>query len=205
MRRILVLTCALALVVATGAAAQEVVTGTVARVEPGASVIVLSDGRMYQTSSGSVIIVNEQPTTLATLEPGTQVVLRSAAPVTYRDGQYVVVSDAPAATTAAPPPAVVVTPPPTVAKEDTVIMGEVIRAFTPDRAVYFSDGRRVELRPDSALLVNNEPARWGDLTPGTHVVIQRPGRITLNVPSASYGRGPSDENFDVTGSPFQAP
>jgi hypothetical protein len=187
MRRILVLTCALALVAATNAAAQEVITGTVARVEPGASVIVLSDGRMYQTSPDSVIIVNEQPTTLVTLEPGTQVVLRSATPVTYRDGQYVVVTESP------------------VASEESVVMGEVIRAFTPDRTVFFSDGRKVEVRPDSTLLINNEPARWGDLTPGTHVIIQRPGRISTTAPSASYGRGPSDENYDVTGSPIQAP
>lgn len=186
MRRILVLTCALALVMT--AMAQEVVTGTVARVDPGAGVVVLNDGRMFQTSSRSVMMVNGQPVTLDTLQPGTPIVLHSAAPVVYQNGEYVVV-----------------TRPAAVVSQDNAVVGEVSHVSTADRTIYFMDGRKVELRPDSVVIVDNTPAPWGSFGTGSHVVVERPGRITETAPSASYGAGPTDENYDVTGSPYQAP
>jgi hypothetical protein len=206
MRRILVLTCAFALLVVTGAAAQEAITGTVARIDPGSSVIILSDGRMYQTSAGTIILVNEQPATFTTLEPGTQIVLREATPVIYREDRYVVVTESPSASPAMTETVAVVPPPPPVAVyEEPAIAGQVIRAYTPDRTLYFGDGRKVEVRPDSTLLVNNEVAAWGNMTPGTNVVVERPGRITRYAPSPASGRGPTDENYDITGSPIQQP
>jgi BON domain len=53
-------------------------TGVVARVDPSTGTITLEDGRVLRTNAGTVVW---QPTALDTLRPGTQVLVRSAAPI----------------------------------------------------------------------------------------------------------------------------
>ncbi len=74
----------------TGAAAAEaVVTGTVTRVDPPASVVVLQDGQMIRVPGGTVLI-NGQPVAVTTVQPGSQVAIQNGQVVTYQNGQYVV-------------------------------------------------------------------------------------------------------------------
>jgi ABC-type Fe3+-hydroxamate transport system substrate-binding protein len=65
--------------------------GTVTRVDAPQRVIVMSDGRMYQVPSDSMVYVNGQPVAYAAVQPGTPVVLNNAQLVELRDGRYVLV------------------------------------------------------------------------------------------------------------------
>jgi hypothetical protein len=108
------LIAALALFGVTAAAAQTTdVTGRIERIEPDQRVLVLNDGRMYRITPDTVVYVDRQPVTLAGLTPGQTVIIRSGESVALRNGQYVVVSPAPAATApgAAGGSPVVITPP----------------------------------------------------------------------------------------------
>jgi preprotein translocase subunit YajC len=92
--RIAILATALVLGTAVLAAAQVAVessTGTIVRIDPQSSVVMLDDGRMYRVTQGSVVLVDNRPATFATLRPGERVVIQSAEPVVYREGRYVTV------------------------------------------------------------------------------------------------------------------
>ena len=86
--RTLIVAGGLVLALAGAAAAQTVVTGTVTRIDQPASVIILQDGRMVRVPGGTVLI-NGQPTTLATIQPGTLVAIQNGQAVTYQNGAYV--------------------------------------------------------------------------------------------------------------------
>jgi len=86
--RTLIAAGGLVLALAGAAAAQTVVTGTVTRIDQPASVIILQDGRMVRVPGGTVLI-NGQPTTLATIQPGTLVAIQNGQAVTYQNGAYV--------------------------------------------------------------------------------------------------------------------
>jgi hypothetical protein len=102
---------ALSLGVATLASAQTVVdSGTIVRIDPQSSVVVLDDGRMYRVTPSTVFLVENRATAFTTLRPGTRVVVRSAEPVVYREGQYIALQT-PGTVVAGPPPSVA---PPTV-------------------------------------------------------------------------------------------
>lgn len=58
---------------------REVASGTVVRVEKG-SAIVLGDGRIIPTSAGTVVMVENRPVTVATIGPGTRVIIYEDAP-----------------------------------------------------------------------------------------------------------------------------
>jgi hypothetical protein len=85
-----VLAGALLLVLATSAVAQQVITGRVTRVDPAANVIVLDDGRMYRADTSSVVLIDNRPVALSTLQPGYTVTIQSAQPVVIENGRYVV-------------------------------------------------------------------------------------------------------------------
>jgi hypothetical protein len=118
--RIAVFATALVLGTAIYAAAQVAVqpgTGTIVRIDPQSSVVMLDDGRMYRVTPSTVFLVDNRPATFATLRPGERVVIQSAEPVVYREGRYFTVQSQPPPTVvAAPPPPQVVTqaPAPTV-------------------------------------------------------------------------------------------
>jgi len=75
-------------------------TGVVARVDDRHKVVILGDGRMLRGTPATIFLVNGSPAALGSLQPGTLVVIRSAEPVVFRSGQYVVLSDSPAASLA---------------------------------------------------------------------------------------------------------
>lgn len=106
---------ALSLALATGVAAHAQTAidarGTVVRLDAPANVVMLDDGRLYQITPNTVVMVNNQPVPIAALQPGAVVMIRSAEIVTLRNGQYVAVGPAVPPPAPAPPPAVVVTPP----------------------------------------------------------------------------------------------
>jgi hypothetical protein len=109
--RIAIFALTLVLGVAAFASAQTVVQpGTVVRIDPQSSVVMLDDGRIYRVTPSTVFLVDNRPAAFTMLRPGHQVVIQSAEPVVYQNGQYVVV--APVAPQARPAPVVVQAPPP---------------------------------------------------------------------------------------------
>lgn len=107
---------ALVLSVASFAWAQTAVhSGTVVRVDPQSSVVILDDGRMYRVMPNTVVMIDNRPTTFTALRAGDRVMIHSGEPVVYREGRYVVLPAAPPVIAQAPPPpAVVQVPPPVI-------------------------------------------------------------------------------------------
>jgi len=92
------------------ASAQSSESGTVVRIDPQSSVIVLEDGRMYRVTPSTVLVVDNRPAPIAAVRPGQRVVIQSGEVVALRDGQYVAVNPPATVVTQAPP--AVVTPAP---------------------------------------------------------------------------------------------
>ena len=161
-RRVGLTACAFVLLAATTVAAQHVVTGTVVRVDPTHSVVVLDNGQMYQATPQTVFIVNNQPTNFATIAPGTPVVLQHGQPVLYRDGRYVVMN----------PPAgtVVATPAPVVAGTPYEVSGVVKYVDEVRRGIRFEDGRYLFVDETVQLLSNGAPVMLSTVKPGAFVV-----------------------------------
>lgn len=103
--RIALFTIALVLGVAALASAQTAVeSGTIVRIDPQSSVVMLEDGRMYRVTPSTVFTVDNRPAAFTMLRAGDRVVIQSGEPVVYRNGQYVVVTPGAAVVTQAPPP-----------------------------------------------------------------------------------------------------
>jgi hypothetical protein len=153
------------------------VTGTVVRVDPAANVVVMEDGRMYQVVGDSLVFIDNQPARVTTVHPGSKVVLRSARPVTYRDGQYVIVEQSgPAGTTVTTMP----------------YSGTVVRVDEGQRVLVFDDGRMWQTAGDSMVLIDGKPRVIGTVQPGTRVTVQqgypveyRDGRYVQVMPPAA--------------------
>lgn len=215
-RRSVLLACALALVVVTGASAQQVVTGTVSRVDPAANVIVLDDGRMFQTTAE--ILMNNQRMPLTALQPGTRITLNGAQQVMLQNGRYVhvagaaptsvVVSPAPVATSPpvviepAPaavvvaPPVVVAAPPVVVAREEPIV-GTVARVDVAAGHIILTDHRVVQVTPGDTVLIDNVPMPLGSVPIGSRLVIRS---------DTPYSALPGfDQERDHTGAKIQAP
>jgi hypothetical protein len=154
--RISLAVCALSLTALTGVSAQQVVTGTVVRIDHAAGVVVLDSGRMYQMTPQTVVIIDGAPGTLATIPPGTQVMLQSAEPVTYRDGRYVMTKDA--------------------APGSPYEVSGVVRwmgASEPGRSsLTLEGGRHIWIDESTQVLANGVPVIMSTLRPGTFVVVR---------------------------------
>jgi hypothetical protein len=87
--RIAILATALVLGTAALAAAQYADTGTIVRIDPQSSVVMLDDGRMYRVTPSTVFLVDNRPRQFTTVRPGDRVVIQSGEPVMYRDGRYI--------------------------------------------------------------------------------------------------------------------
>jgi hypothetical protein len=110
--RIAVLALAIVLGAASLAFAQtRVESGTIVRVDPQASVVVLEDGRIYRATPQTVFLIDNRPTTLDVLRTGDRVAIQSGEPVVFREGRYVALAP-PGVVAQAPPPVVVQPPPP---------------------------------------------------------------------------------------------
>jgi predicted RecA/RadA family phage recombinase len=114
--RIVLFAIVLVLSAATVAAAQSVQSGTIVRVDPQSSVVVLDDGRMYRVTPSTVFLIDSRPTAFTVLRSGDRVVIQSGEPVAYREGRYVAVAAAPAVAAPAPvvqaPPTIIAQAPP---------------------------------------------------------------------------------------------
>ncbi len=116
---------AIALVLGTAAlvsAQTAVESGTVVRVDPQSSVVVLDDGRIYRVTPNTVFLIDNRPTAFNVLRSGDRVMIQSGEPVVFREGRYVAM--APTGVVAqAPPPVVVQAPPPAPAARTAVPLG----------------------------------------------------------------------------------
>ena len=162
-RRVGLAACAFVLLAVTTVAAQHVVTGTVVRVDPTHSVVVLDNGQMYQATPQTIFIVNNHPTNFATVAPGMPVVVQHGQPVVYRDGRYVVMQPAATAVTAPAPVA-------TVAPYE--VSGVVRYADEVRRGIRFEDGRYIFVDESMQVLWNGSPVMLSTVKPGTFVVVR---------------------------------
>lgn len=149
--------CALLLLAVTAVTAQQVVTGTIVRIDQPAGVVVLDNGMMYQTTPQTVYLVNNQPAHFSMLAPGTPVVVQHAQPVMFREGRYVVMSHPSA-------PGVVI--------RDGLyeVSGIVKYSDSVRRIVRFEDGRNISVDENVQLLWNGSPVMLSTVAPGTPVV-----------------------------------
>jgi hypothetical protein len=117
--RIALFAIAVVLSTAALASAQSVESGTVVRVDPQSSVVVLDDGRMYRVTPSTVFMIDNRPTAFTVLRSGDRVVIQSGEPVVFREGRYVAMT-APAP---APPTVIAQAPPPPPAPQVAVPVG----------------------------------------------------------------------------------
>jgi hypothetical protein len=66
--------------------------GKVTRLDSGAKVVIMEDGKMFRVVPDTVFIVEEKPVQFETLQPGASVVIRSGEPVEFREGKYIVIT-----------------------------------------------------------------------------------------------------------------
>ena len=166
---------ALTLLTVTGVLAQQVVTGTVVRLDQPAGVVVLDNGQMYQTTPQTLILVNSQPTTITAIAPGTPVVLQSAQAVAYRDGRYVVM-----------------TQPASNPHEVSGVVRWVTSSEPGRTSLTLEGGRLIWVDEHTQVLANGVPVMMSTLRPGTFVVVRslkplefRDNDRTVVVPTAA--------------------
>lgn len=164
MGRVGLTACALVLLAVTAVTAQQLVTGTVVRIDQPARVVVLDNGQMYQTTPQTVFLVNNQPTSFATIAPGTPVVVQYGQPVVYREGRYVVM------TQPAPAGTVVAVPAPMAGVYE--VSGVVRYADAARGIIRFDDGRNIAVNENVQVTANGAPVLLSTLAPGTFVVVR---------------------------------
>jgi len=165
MRRVALAACAVVLLAATAVSAQQVVTGTVVRVDPSSNVVVLDNGQMYRTTPQTVYLVNNQPVAFSTIAPGTPVVVQSGQPVMYQNGQYVVVNQP---VVVGQPAAVAAVPVATTSPFET---SGVVRWVGPS-SITLDDGRQIWIDESTQLTASGSPVMLSTLKPGTFVVVR---------------------------------
>ncbi len=135
--RLAILAGALALTATTAFAQTTVdVTGRVVRVDPGTQVIILDNNQAFRVTPNTVLLVNNQPVPLGTLQPGQAVIIRSGEAVTV----------APTATAQVPAPGtVVIAPGASPATSQQTIYGSVTDVSRGEIKVK-TDGGSFEVR-----------------------------------------------------------
>ena len=158
-RRVGLAACALVLLGMTSASAQQVVTGTVVRIDQPSNVIVLDNGQMYQATPQTVFMVNNRPIGFTQITPGTPVVVQYGQPVVYQNGRYVVMTQ-PGATVATP-------------TASTFEVSGVVKYSDAGRGlIRFDDGRNIAIDENVQVLANGSPVMLSTLAPGTFVVVR---------------------------------
>ena len=129
-RRATILAGALVLTLATAAMGQAVdITGRVVRVDPGAQVIVLDNNQAVRVTPNTVLLVDNRPVTLSTIQPGQPVLIRS--------GEAVTVAPSAPPPTVATPGTVVTTPGAVATPGNTVVVQTPGAVSTiPSQTVY---------------------------------------------------------------------
>jgi hypothetical protein len=145
-------------------------TGTVVRVDPQSRVVVLEDGRMYRVTPSTVLAVDNQPASLATLTPGQRVVIQSGEVVMLRNGQYVPVASPPGVVAQAP---TVVAPP---ASAVPIGVRQTIYGTVTD-----VDSKEIKIRtPNDSFEVKVPPDAIRQIKKGDNVVVD----LTITPPGA---------------------
>jgi hypothetical protein len=191
----------------TTVSAQQVVTGTVVRLDPAANVVVLGNGTMYQATPQTVFLVNNQPTTFAAIAPGTPVVVQYGQPVMYRDGRYLVMAQPAPATTImapAPAPALVAAQPVRTADGLYEVSGVVKYSDATRRIIRFDDGRNVSIDENVQVLANGAPVMLSTLTPGTFVVVRSSKPFAFREREKTYYVVTAPAGTTVIGAPVAA-
>jgi hypothetical protein len=200
--RIAVFVAVLSLTIAAVAAAQEAKdAGTIIRLDPQASVVMLEGGRMYRMTPSTAILVDDRPTSFKALRPGERISIQDGEPVLYRDGRYIALKPAPTVAQApppvqAPPPAVAQTPPPAHAPppvvteappSDTAVAAEPL---TVRRTIYGtvtdvdSDGK-IKVKTDGdSFEARVSPDALREINKGDNVVIH----FSISPPGAASPR-----------------
>ncbi|HEY3067463.1 MAG TPA: hypothetical protein VGL09_16850 [Methylomirabilota bacterium] len=141
-------------------------SGTVASIDPQSRVITFQDGRMVQATDRTVIW---QPMQIGTLRPGTQVFVRDAQPVGYRQSW----STLPAGTS-------------------REMMGTVMRVDQGQNLILLSDGTVIRVSPNTKLQMGNQQVPISQLQPGTEVVVRvNPATTTTTTAASSSSTGGS--------------
>jgi hypothetical protein len=160
------------------------IRGTVARIDEHHRVIIFDDQRMFRLTEDGAILVENQPVALTTLRPGSQVVIRSGEPVTYREGQYVVIHSSPSAlpssvavTTPGVQTTTVTTTTTTVPRQPVLVTGRVdgrvSRVDATHGVFVLDDGRMFVTGPSTVFLVDGHPVAFGEIRPGMNVVVSQ--------------------------------
>lgn len=205
-RRMMLTVCAAVLAWPALAGAHEPVAGMVLRVDEPAGVVVLQDGRMYRIGAERIVTVDDRPVAIATVPPGTRIVIRDAEQVALQGDRYVAMSQmrtgldaAPRAaasaaglvttvtSSAAPTTVTTVTTAPAPARvADPVVTGTVTSYDPAAGLIVLSNGRVVQVGPSTVVMVDGHPVVLTSIGPGTRVtlsrvkpIVYRDGRIAL--------------------------
>jgi len=180
--RIALFAIALVLSTAALAAAQSVESGTVVRVDPQSSVVVLDDGRIYRVTPNTVFLIDNRPTAFNVLRSGDRVVIQSGEPVAFREGRYVAM--APTGVVAqAPPPVVVQAPPPAPAARTAVPLG--VRQTMYGTVTDVDRDGKIKIKTDrDSFEARVSPEALRQIKKGDNVVID----LTISPPGAAAPR-----------------
>ena len=183
--RIALFAIALVLGVASLASAQaSVETGTVVRIDPQSSVVMLEDGRMYRVTPSTMFTVDNRPTTFTTLRSGDRVVIQSAEPVVYRNGQYVVVPSG-TVVTQAPHTTVVQAPPPPAAPATVTAVPVGVRQTIYGTITDVDRDGKIKIKTDrDSFEARVAPEALRSVRKGDNVVID----LTISPPGAASPR-----------------
>ena len=176
--RIAPMLCALLVVVATSAWAQNEIRGVVSSIDPATRTIYFTDGRIVRLEAGSTLLINGQPVVLESVRPGTTLVMlqpgTTATTVTTVTQQTQPMQVAPA-------------PPPVAAPIN--VTGTIARVDPMTQTLTFQDGRMVKVTGQT--MVWQQTPAVSSLQPGTQVFVSNatPVGYVLSTPVTAAPSG----------------
>jgi preprotein translocase subunit YajC len=176
---------AIALVLSTAAlvSAQTVESGTVVRVDPQSSVVVLDDGRIYRVTPNTVFLVDNRPTQFNVLRSGDRVVIQSGEPVVFREGRYVALAPTGAVAQAPQTTIVQAPPPPSPAARAAVPLG--VRQTVYGTVTDVDRDGKIKIKTDrDSFEARVSPEALRQIKKGDNVVID----LTISPPGAASPR-----------------
>jgi len=176
---------AIALVLSTAAlvSAQTVESGTVVRVDPQSSVVVLDDGRIYRVTTNTVFMIDNRPTAFNVLRSGDRVVIQSGEPVAFREGRYVAMAPTGVVAQAPPPTIVQAPPPPAPAARTAVPLG--VRQTVYGTVTDVDRDGKIKIKTDrDSFEARVSPEALRQIKKGDNVVIE----LTISPPGAASPR-----------------
>jgi preprotein translocase subunit YajC len=156
MRTVLGFVAGALLLGAVAVASAQSIEGTIVRIDPQSRVVMLEDGRMYRVTPSTVLVVDNRPAQIATLQPGQRVVIQSGEVVALRDGQYVTVSPAPAAVPQAPATVITQAPPPAVVTQAPAVVTPAPATAVPAGVRQTIHGRIDEVERNGEVTIRTE-------------------------------------------------